>query len=49
MKILAFETSAKAASVALLTDEGCYEKRIESPLKHEETVMPAVDALLHPR
>jgi tRNA threonylcarbamoyladenosine biosynthesis protein TsaB len=46
MIILALETTDRVASVALLTDEGCYEKRIESPLKHEETVMPAVDALL---
>lgn len=46
MTILALETTDKAASVALLTDTGCREVRIESPLRHEETVMPAVDELL---
>lgn len=46
MNILALETTDKVASVALLTDGGCFEKRIESPLRHEETVMPAVDELL---
>ena len=46
MNILALETTDKVASVALLTDTGCREKRIESPLRHEETVMPAVDELL---
>ena len=46
MTILALETTDKVASVALLTEDGCREKRIESPLRHEETVMPAVDALL---
>ena len=46
MIILALETTDKVASVALLTEDGCREKRIESPLRHEETVMPAVDALL---
>jgi len=46
MNILALETTDRVASVALLTDDGCREKRIESPLRHEETVMPAVDELL---
>ena len=46
MNILALETTDKVASVALLTDTGCREMRIESPLRHEETVMPAVDQLL---
>ncbi len=46
MTILALETTDRVASVALLTDGGCLEKRIESPLRHEETVMPAVDQLL---
>ena len=46
MNILALETTDRVASVALLTDGGCFEKRIESPLRHEETVMPAVDQLL---
>ncbi len=46
MNILALETTDKMASVALLTDDGCREMRIESSLRHEETVMPAVDALL---
>ena len=46
MNILALETTDQVASVALLTDGGCFEKRIESPLRHEETVMPAVDELL---
>ncbi len=46
MNILALETTDRVASVALLTDHGCREKRIESPLRHEETVMPAVDQLL---
>ena len=46
MTILALETTDRVASVALLTDGGCFEKRIESPLRHEETVMPAVDELL---
>lgn len=46
MTILALETTDKVASVALLTEDGCREKRIESPLRHEETVMPAVDELL---
>ena len=46
MNILALETTDKVASVALLTDTGLVEKRIESPLRHEETVMPAVDELL---
>ena len=46
MTILALETTDRVASVALLTEEGCREKRIESPLRHEETVMPAVDQLL---
>jgi len=46
MNILALETTDRVASVALLTDSGCLEKRIESPLRHEETVMPAVDELL---
>ena len=46
MNILALETTDRVASVALLTDYGCREKRIESPLRHEETVMPAVDELL---
>ena len=46
MTILALETTDKVASVALLMETGCREKRIESPLRHEETVMPAVDELL---
>ena len=46
MTILALETTDKVASVALLTDSGCREIRIDSPLRHEETVMPAVDELL---
>ena len=46
MNILALETTDRVASVALLTETGCREKRIESPLRHEETVMPAVDKLL---
>ena len=46
MNILALETTDQVASVALLTDAGCIEKRIESDQRHEETVMPAVDALL---
>jgi len=46
MNILALETTDKVASVALLTGTGCREMRIESPLRHEETVMPAVDTLL---
>ena len=46
MNILALETTDRVASVALLTDDGCREKQIESPLRHEETVMPAVDELL---
>lgn len=46
MNILALETTDRVASVALLTDSVCLEKRIESPLRHEETVMPAVDELL---
>ena len=46
MNILALETTDRVASVALLTETGCREKRIESPLRHEETVMPAVDELL---
>lgn len=46
MNILALETTDKVASVALLTSDGCLEKRIDSPLRHEETVMPAVDQLL---
>ena len=43
MTILALETTDKVASVALLTDSGCREMRIDSPLRHEETVMPAVE------
>ena len=46
MNILALETTDRVASVALLTENGCREKWIESPLRHEETVMPAVDELL---
>ena len=46
MNILALETTDKVASAALLRSGGCREMRIESPLRHEETVMPAVDALL---
>ena len=46
MNILALETTDRVASVALLTDGGLLEKRIVSPLRHEETVMPAVDELL---
>lgn len=46
MNILALETTDRVASVALLRPDGCVEKRIDSPLRHEETVMPAVDALL---
>ena len=46
MNILALETTDRVASVALLTGNGCRVKRIESPLRHEETVMPAVDELL---
>ena len=46
MNILALETTDRVASVALLTDDGCRQLRIESPLRHEETVMPAVDELL---
>ena len=46
MTILALETTDRVASVALLTADGCRELRIESPLRHEETVMPAVDQLL---
>ncbi len=46
MIILALETTDRVASAALLTDGGLLEKRIESPLRHEETVMPAVDELL---
>ena len=46
MNILALETTDRVASIALLTDSGCFERRIESPLRHEETVMPAVDELL---
>lgn len=46
MNILSLETTDRVASVALLIETGCLEKRIDSPLRHEETVMPAVDALL---
>ena len=46
MNILALETTDRVASVALLSSDGCQEKRIESTLRHEETVMPAVDELL---
>ena len=46
MNILALETTDKVASAALLRSGSCREMRIESPLRHEETVMPAVDALL---
>ena len=46
MNILALETTDREASVALLSEDGCLEKPIESPLRHEQTVMPAVDELL---
>ncbi len=46
MNILALETTDRVASAALLTENDCREIRIESPLRHEETVMPAVDQLL---
>lgn len=46
MNILAFETSHSEASVALCIENEVFEKRIVSQKKHEETVMPAVVALL---
>ena len=45
MKILALETTDKVASVAIYQSGVCFEKEIESSLRHEETVMPAVDEL----
>ncbi len=46
MILLALETTDTRASVALYRNGAVKEKCIESPLRHEETVMPAVAALL---
>ena len=46
MILLALETTDIRASVALYRNGAVKEKCIESPLRHEETVMPAVAALL---
>ena len=40
MNILALETTDRVASVAVLTDDGCREKRIESPLRHRTRAEP---------
>ena len=45
MNILALETTDKVASIAIYQSGKCFEKKIESSLRHEETVMPAVDEL----
>lgn len=46
MNLLALESTDKTASLALLCDDGCRSVVVESPLRHEQTLMPAVDALL---
>lgn len=46
MILLALESTDERASLALLTQAGCREVLIQSPLRHEQTLMPAVDALL---
>lgn len=46
MNILAFETSHAEASVALLMGESLFISYISSEKRHEETVMPAVAALM---
>lgn len=46
LPLLALETTDARASVALYGGEGLLEKTIDSAQRHEETVMPAVAALL---
>ena len=46
MKILALDTAATACSVALLTDAGLQESRVEADRVQSETLLPMVEQLL---
>ncbi len=46
MKILALDTAATACSVALLTDAGLQESRLEAERVQAETLLPMVERLL---
>src|SRR5579859_2062514 len=46
MKILALDTAATASSVALLTDAGLQQSRMEAERAQAETLLPMVEALL---
>ena len=46
MKILALDTAATASSVALLTDEGLRESRMEAERVQAETLLPMVESVL---
>ena len=46
MKLLAFETTDKTASVALLSEEGLFVRYAPDNLRHAESVLPTAEALL---
>lgn len=46
MKILALDTAVTACSVALLTDAGLKESRLDAERVHAETLLPMVEKLL---
>ena len=46
MKILALETSAESASVALLDGERMYERSVAGSPGHSETILPEIVQLL---
>lgn len=46
MKILAIETSCEQASLALLTDDGLFERALEGHANHSESLIEAIRVLL---
>lgn len=46
MRILSFDTSAEACSVALLYDGQCHEKNETTPRQHAQTLLPFIRSLL---
>lgn len=46
MKILAIDTATERCSAALLADERCIERSIETPRGHAELILPMVESIL---
>jgi tRNA threonylcarbamoyladenosine biosynthesis protein TsaB len=46
MRVLAFDTSTEALSVALLTEEGTIERGLEMARGHADQILPLIDAVL---